>query len=74
MSADQKPWQPEQTVHVGEASGARFELVELVHKPMPCGWVFAIRSRTPEASGPPLVSKEELVVLEKQFAGGFRKV
>jgi hypothetical protein len=40
---------------------------------MPCGWVFAIRSRTPEASGPPLVSKEELVVLEKQFAGGFRK-
>jgi hypothetical protein len=74
MSADKKPWHPEETVHVGDASGSRFGLVDFVHQAMPCGGCFAIRSRTPEALGPPLVGKQKFVVFEKQFAGGFRKV
>jgi hypothetical protein len=71
--ADKKPWHPENAVDVGEASGARFGLVELVYQAMPGGRVSAIRSRAPEASDPPFVGKQKLVVFEKQFAGGFRK-
>lgn len=60
-------------MHGGEASGAGFGLVEIVHQAMPRRRIFKARSGTSEALGMLVAVEQQAVVPQKQLSGGFRK-
>lgn len=60
-------------MHGGEASGARFGLVETIHQAVPRRSIFKPRSGTSEAIGLLVAIEQQMVVPQKQLTGGFRK-